>query len=159
MLRASPRRATIPARSSQRLKIAVRGLRKKPDGELVSYLSLTCKEKSPKTAATGFTFLPRYVYHLPVIVRKGELNAKLKITDAKLVASKNNSAVEFMFQHSGTRSLYGNIKVLDSDGSKIGEAIGYSIYQESVIQPFKINLKEKINGKKSIYKNFWMSNE
>ncbi|MFT5815162.1 MAG: hypothetical protein ACI9VT_002933, partial [Psychroserpens sp.] len=147
ILRVSPRRVTIPPLSSQKLKVAARGLRKQRDSEWVSYLSLSCKEKSPDVTAIGITILSSYTFNIPTIVRKGQLNANLTISKAEVVQhSKNTKAVELVLNHSGERSVYGNILIKDAEGNKIGALVNVSIYQEESRKTFNIVLKKAIKG-------------
>jgi hypothetical protein len=147
ILRVSPRRVTIPPLSSQKLKVAARGLRKQRDSEWVSYLSLSCKDKSPDVTAIGITILPSYTFNIPTIVRKGQLNANLTISKAEVVQhSKNTKAVELVLSHSGERSVYGNILIKDAEGNKIGALVNVSVYQEESRKTFNIVLKKAIKG-------------
>ncbi|SFC25570.1 hypothetical protein [Pseudoalteromonas denitrificans] len=149
MLRASPKNVYIPPRASQKVKILARGLKQQIDGEWVSYFNLECKNAEPKLI-NGLNLIPNFVFHIPVVVRKGKLDAIVKITKAKLVKKEKYQIIELVLNRIGQRSLYGDISILDETGDEIGILKGLSHYQQTTDIPISITLKRPPKGKLTI---------
>jgi len=149
MLRASPKNVFIPPRSSQKVKILARGLKQQTDGEWVSYFNLKCKSAEPKLI-NGFNIIPNYIFHIPVVVRKGKLNAIVKITKAKLITTEKSQVIELVLNRIGQRSLYGDISILDETGDVVGILKGLSHYQQTTDIPIRVTLKRPPKGKLTI---------
>jgi len=143
ILRTSPRRVIIPARGAQKVKIIARNIRSLSDGEKNSYLSLRCKD-ADFVAQAGVSLSPNFVFNIPVTVRKGDLKVSGEITDVKHIAE--NNSLDFNFTRKGSRSLYGNIQISDSDG-EIGSVNGITHYLEATTIPYKIMLTRAPKGK------------
>lgn len=145
-LRYSPRRVSIPPNSSQTVRLALKRVKNQPHGEFVSYLRFSCVDDT--RGGTGeVAVTPRINYNIPVIVRFGELTTQGSISDIKLV----NKSLSFNILHSGQRSLYGNIEVVDSNsGDVIGIRKNLSIYVGVTKQRIEMNLQQKPKGELKI---------
>lgn len=146
MLRASPRRVVVPANGSQRVKVIARGLRSITDGEWHSYLSLRCKDLDNELQ-DGVNLVANFVYNIPVTIRKGQLTANAEISEAKLIIQDNLVWVEMLLSRKGSRSVYGNVSIVDENGTLLGELNGVSHYIQATQVPVKISLSQKPVGK------------
>jgi hypothetical protein len=148
-LRLSPKNITIGPKSSQAVKILARGLRKFPDGELHSYLSISCRDKEV-VLADGVNILPNYIFNIPTTVRKGELAVSANINNLKLSQNNNRTAVNFDITRTGNRSLYGDFTVTDEMGNEIGKIIGFSHYMQANVIPVSITLTSQPKGRVTV---------
>jgi P pilus assembly chaperone PapD len=145
----SPRRVTIPANKMQKVKIISPELRRKrlDDGEYVSYIELSCPQSVNSSDRVKLN--ANYQYHIPVIIRKGELTADLKFQNVSL----NNNQLNLEMNKEGNRSTYGSLTVLDSNNKVIGQQTNISHYIQSKIQPLSIPLKAAgVKPYKVVYK-------
>ena len=145
-LRISPKRVKVTAKSSQKVKVLVRGLRSFPDGELHSYLSISCRE-TDVALSNGITILPNFIYNIPVTIRKGELKATAELNNLKVEHHNNSYYLTFDMLREGNRSLYGTFTVTDETGDKIGEISGFTHYIQAKSIPVKVTLTAVPKGK------------
>ncbi|MFT7005710.1 MAG: hypothetical protein ACJAXJ_000209 [Colwellia sp.] len=145
-LRLSPKQVNITAKSSQKVKVIVRGIRNFPDGELHSYLSINCSEAN-LTLKKGINLSPNFIYNIPITIRKGELTATAEIKNLKVENHNNSYSLTFNMLREGNRSLYGDFTVTDETGDKIGEVTGFSHYLQAKSIPVSITLTSAPHGK------------
>jgi len=142
-LRFSPKRVTIAAKASQRVRLALKRVKNQPTGEFVSYLRFSCTDDT-RSATGEIAVTPRINYNIPAIVRIGKLTTQGSISDVSLT----NKLLSFNILHSGQRSLYGNIEVIDSDsGDVIARRKNQSIYVGVTKQRIEIILNSKPSSK------------
>lgn len=146
LVRVSPKRFTIPANSNQKLKVIARQLRRQRNGEWVSYLGITCREATPQLQ-TGVNILPNFNYHIPIVVRKGNLNANLELTDVSLLVTTATPKVKINLKRTGARSIYGDfiVKELNS-GKTLAKQVGISHYLQADVMPFELSLNSIPSG-------------
>ena len=153
-LRFSPKRVTITPNSSQTVRLAIKRVKNQPKGEFVSYLRFSCTDDTRSTSSK-LAVTPRINYNIPVVVRIGELAAQGSISELRLA----NRMLSFDILHSGQRSLYGNVEVIDSNsGDIIGFRKNLSIYVGVTKQRVEINLKHKPKGQLKIQFKETLSN-
>ncbi len=142
-LRFSPKRVTISANASQTVRLALKRVKDQPKGEFVSYLRFSCVDDT-RSAARELVVTPRINYNIPVVVRIGKLTSQGSISKIKL----EKKVLSFDILHSGQRSLYGNIEVIDSDsGNIIARRNNLSIYVGVTTQRIELTLSTKPSGK------------
>jgi P pilus assembly chaperone PapD len=148
MLRISPRRVAIPPMSSQKLKVVARKLRQQDDGEWVSYMSLKCKD-SKEVMSNGLNMSPNFIFNIPVVVRKGDLEAKAQFEKIALTQQSGQYFADVSIRREGERSLYGNIMVFDDTGL-LAIRKGLSHYLQSNVVSMQLPLKQAPKGKVKI---------
>jgi P pilus assembly chaperone PapD len=157
-LRIFPRTVTLAPKESQVVKIQVNQNNKLIDGEYRSHLYFravpkeiplgesTAKDSSNKGVSVKLT--PVYGISIPVIIRIGENNTKVILSDLKFEKEKDNEPfLKFRFNRTGNMSVYGDITIqYISDAGKITSAgfiKGVSVYTPNKFRDIKISLDNK----------------
>lgn len=148
LLRISPRRVVIPGMASQKVKVVARKLRQQKDGEWVSYLSLKCKERQANDGK-GLNMSANFIFNIPVVVRKGNLDVEARFDDLKLLQQQGSYIADVSILRQGERSLYGNVQIFDDTGL-LAVRKGLSHYLQSDKVSLQIPLKQKPSGKVTI---------
>jgi P pilus assembly chaperone PapD len=135
----APRKVSLAPHEPQAIHISARPPQGLPDGEYrVHLLFRAIPPATPVVQAEGeapkgvqFKLTPVYGVTIPVIVRLGNLQAKAGIADVHLEKGDTGPAVGLDLVRSGTRSTYGEVRVLRA-GIKDPIAIqkGIAIYTE-----------------------------
>jgi P pilus assembly chaperone PapD len=134
----APRRVVLPPRQPQTIRIAARAPAGLPDGEYRVHLLFRAIPPAQAPAATpadfkgiGFALTPVYGVTIPVIVRLGNLSAKAGIANVGKAVVEGRPAVALELSRSGSRSTYGEVRVLKA-GLKEPLAIqrGIAVYTE-----------------------------
>ena len=159
MIRYAPRRITLPPDQPQSIRITARPGADLPDGEYRVHMSFRAlPEANPITAepaepVTGVVvqLIPVYGVTIPIIVRKGQLQAEAAIFNPKVVKIGEGSALTLEMSRSGNRSIYGELDVV-APGSKtpVYTARGVAIYPElssrTVELPLASDQAAKLHG-------------
>lgn len=153
MILYAPRKVTLPPNQPQTINIAARAPAGLADGEYrVHLLFRAIPAPRPVTAAAtapakgiSFALTPVYGVTIPVIVRLGNLQAKAGIANVHLVQEGGKPAVAFDLTRSGSRSTFGEIRVMKA-GIKDPIAIqrGIAIYTELGQRSITIPVDEKL---------------
>src|SRR3954447_11140189 len=132
----APRKVTLAPREPQAIRIAARAPQGLPDGEYrVHMLFRAIPPATPVVQPTGeqpkgvqFQLTPVYGVTIPVIIRLGNLEASAGIANVQL---ERGAAVGLDLTRTGTRSTYGEVRVLKA-GVKDPVAIqkGVAVYTE-----------------------------
>jgi len=139
MITYAPRRVTLPPNQPQAIRIGVRPPPDLPDGEYRAHILFRAipdavAPPADATPARGVTIAltPIYGVTIPIIVRKGNLNAAAAIGTAQLVTdAKEGPALSFTLTRTGSRSTYGRIRVTKPGLAKpLVEARGVAVYAE-----------------------------
>ena len=135
----APRKVTLAPRQPQSIHLIARPPQGLPDGEYrVHLLFRAIPPATPVVQTPGeepkgvqFKLTPVYGVTIPVIVRLGNLQAQAGIADVHLENKANGPAVGLDLVRSGSRSTYGEVRVLKA-GIKEPIAIskGIAIYTE-----------------------------
>lgn len=162
-LRIFPRRITLPPNESQVIRLQFRKPINMKEGEYRSHLYFRAEKeitplgmKDPKLDSTQMAvrITPIFGISIPVIIRNGNLNVQLSLSDVSL-AAVNDSAyrVVFNINRSGNKSAYGNLTVeyvpLKGKPIQLALANGVGVYTELEKRNFSmlLNLKEGVNLK------------
>ena len=153
MILYAPRKITLPPNQPQTINIAARAPAGLADGEYrVHLLFRAIPAPRPVTAAAttaakgiSFALTPVYGVTIPVIVRLGNLQAKAGIANVHLVREGGKPAVAFDLTRSGSRSTFGEIRVMKA-GIKDPIAIqrGIAIYTELTQRSIAIPVDDKL---------------
>jgi len=145
MIRFSPRRFTLPSKSSQQVRMMLRTPAGIPDGEYRSHLAIIPEApvqpygdrregtqlKSSQKAGAVLTMLAGA--SIPIIVRKGSLSADVKIEELSARRSGNTININFMVNRTGGKSVYGRLAFVCNAGANetlLKFIRGYTIYAE-----------------------------
>jgi P pilus assembly chaperone PapD len=140
MLIYAPRRVVLAPHEPQAIRIRAIAPQGVPDGEYrVHMLFRAIPPATPVVKAAApeadkglhFQLTPVYGVTIPVIVRLGNLQATAGITNVQLEKKDGNAFVSLDLTRSGTRSTYGEVRVL-KDGVKDPVALqkGVAVYTE-----------------------------
>ena len=160
MIRYSPRRVDIKSKGSQTIRLAVRRPKNLPDGEYISHLAL--KQKPNKQAPVidtvdggssqekelNLKVQPILKIAIPVIVRKGTLNAKALLSGISITKiSDENQFIQFTLHREGNRSLYGDVEIYELDqedntSTRIGYVKGIALYDPTLSRLVKVQLDQ-----------------
>ena len=151
----APRRVTLAPHEPQAIRIAARPPQGLPDGEYrVHMLFRAVPKPSPVVPASSeppkgvqLRLVPIYGVTIPVIVRLGNLNAKSGIADVKLETRDGKPAVGLQLSRSGTRSTFGEVRVLKA-GIKDPIAVqkGVAVYTEVGGRHVALPIDERFAG-------------
>jgi P pilus assembly chaperone PapD len=155
----APRKVTLAPHEPQAIRIAARPPQGLPDGEYrVHMLFRAIPPATPVVQPTGetvkgvqFKLTPIYGVTIPVIVRLGNLQATAGIANVQLEKKKDGEAVGFDITRTGTRSTYGEVRVLkpgvkDPIAMEKGVAVYTEIGTRHVSVPVAPSYKGDISG-------------
>jgi P pilus assembly chaperone PapD len=141
LIRFAPKRVTLSPDQPQSIRV---GLQPEPmstlaDGEYRVHLLFRAIPKADAVTATAekaegvqIKITPIYGVTIPLIIRKGNLNAKAAIANPRLIRDNGRSLLAFDMTRQGEKSVYGNVFI-----SKPGLAMplwsskGIAIYPET----------------------------
>lgn len=137
MILYAPRRVTIAPNQPQTIRIAARAPAGLPDGEYRAHLLFRAVPAPRPVAApsqvkgVSFELIPIYGVTIPVVVRMGNLQAKVGIANVILAQSDGKPAVALDLTRAGDRSVFGDVRVFKA-GVKDPIAIqrGVAVYTE-----------------------------
>ena len=158
MLRFAPRRVSIPAGSSQQVRILLRRPSGIEEAEYRSHLWILTESKpgeyqlhaNNNQQAIRLAIQP--AISLPIFVRHGELKATGSISDASMKRTPNGLRVSFTLNRTGNRSLYGDFTFICKDeGEKVLHQLkGISVYTEIEKRYLDFNIPLKGNSCKKV---------
>ena len=137
MILYAPRRVTIAPGQPQTIRISARAPAGLADGEYRAHLLFRAVPKprpvAPPTEVKGIAFelIPVYGVTIPVVIRMGNLQAKVGIANVQLTSQQGKPAVSMELTRAGDRSVYGDVRVFKA-GIKDPIAIqrGVAVYTE-----------------------------
>jgi hypothetical protein len=137
MILYAPRRVTIAPKETQTIRIAARAPQGLTDGEYRAHILFRAIPKPrpvtprPDMKGVAFELIPVYGVTIPVIVRLGNLQAKVGIANVGLVKKDNKPAVALDLVRNGDRSVYGDLRVFKAGIKEpIAEQRGLAVYTE-----------------------------
>ena len=118
----APRRVTLAPNEPQSIRINARPPKGLPDGEYRVHMlfravppATPVTEKATQDAkGVSFKLIPIYGVTIPVIVRLGNLAVQAAISDVRVEQREGKPAIALQLSRSGTRSTFGDVKVLKS---------------------------------------------
>ena len=133
----APRRVTIAPNEPQTIRIAARAPQGLPDGEYRAHLLFRAvPPPRPVTApkevkGIAFELIPIYGVTIPVVIRMGNLQAKVGIANVQLTKHDGKPAVALDLTRAGGRSVFGDVRVFKA-GIKDPIAVqrGVAVYTE-----------------------------
>jgi P pilus assembly chaperone PapD len=150
MIRYAPRRVTLPPNQPQSIRIGMNPVEGIADGEYRVHMLFRAIPKTTAVTdtdtATGLKIqlTPLYGITIPVIIRKGKLEATASLANARLTRDEDGPVLELDANRSGSRSVYGEFRV-----SKPGQAKpiivqkGLAIYPELKARKIALPLSDE----------------
>jgi P pilus assembly chaperone PapD len=140
MIRYAPRRITLAPGAPQSVRISARPGPELPDGEYRVHMSfraipdpVSVEQAAAADTGQGFQIRlqPIYGVTIPVIVRKGQLEAAATIANPQLVRNGSGATLKLDLTRKGARSVYGEL-VVSARGAKdpLFVARGIAVYPE-----------------------------
>ncbi|HEX9807873.1 MAG TPA: molecular chaperone [Alteraurantiacibacter sp.] len=140
MIRFSPRRVVLPPGQPQMVRISARPDPALPDGEYRAHMSFQGLPKVQPVADQAeagaeeglqIRLVPIYGITIPIIVRKGRLEAVTAISNPRIVRQAGAAMLELDMARSGDRSTFGEIRVIKPGlADPVVLARGIAIYTE-----------------------------
>ena len=136
MVSYAPRRVTLPPNQPQVIRVGARLAPDVADGEYRAHMLFRAVPSAAAVTAApreglSIALTPIYGVTIPVIVRKGALQAVATISDVRLVRGNGETALAFRMTRAGDRSVYGRLRVTRPGLAKpLYEARGIAIYAE-----------------------------
>ena len=153
-LRFFPRQVTLQPGESQVVRMQLRRLPNMADGEYRSHIYFRAvPDEKPlgeedilsDSTAIGIRLTPIFGITIPAIVRIGNLNAKISLSEFNINKQEDGtSLLSFTFNREGDQSVYGDLNVdyMASDGQLINVGIvrGIAVYTPNNIRRFSMQL-------------------
>jgi hypothetical protein len=140
MVRYFPRQVVLPPGQPQVLRVTARPLADLPDGEYRIHLAFNGLPKVPTVgdpAQAGadqqikIQLIPVYSITIPIIVRKGNLEATAAISNPHIVQEAEGPVFALDMARSGTASVFGEIRIIKPGQSDpVFLARGIAVYPE-----------------------------
>ncbi|MEO1046533.1 MAG: molecular chaperone [Pseudomonadota bacterium] len=119
MIRYAPRRVTLPPNQPQAIRIGIRPPAELPDGEYRAHMLFRAiPDVQSVTAASNtdveglaIALTPIYGVTIPIIVRKGRLEATASIANGRIERGEDGPALAFDLARKGQGSTFGEIRV------------------------------------------------
>lgn len=149
MVRYAPRRITLPPNQPQAVRISARPGMELPDGEYRVHMAFRAipdatpvEEQAISQQSGGLTIklTPIYGVTIPVIIRKGQLEAVAALSNPRIVHQSGQDLFEVELDRSGERSVYGEIVVKAANGETVANARGVAVYAELGKRAFSMPL-------------------
>jgi P pilus assembly chaperone PapD len=157
MILYAPRRVTIAPNQPQTIRIAARAPQGLADGEYRVHLLFRAVPPPRPAQAPGqvkgiaFELIPVYGVTIPVVVRMGNLSAKVGIANVALTKQDGKPAVGLELTRAGDRSVFGDVKVFkagirDPIAIQRGVAVYTEIASRRLVVPIKPELAAQAAG-------------
>jgi P pilus assembly chaperone PapD len=140
MVRYFPRQVVLPPGQPQVLRVTARPLADLPDGEYRIHLAFNGLPKVPTVgdeAQAGadqqlkIQLIPVYSITIPIIIRKGNLEATAAISNPHIVQEAEGPVFELDMARSGNASVFGEIRIMKPGQSDpVFLARGIAVYPE-----------------------------
>ncbi|HEX8376615.1 MAG TPA: hypothetical protein VF602_02280 [Pedobacter sp.] len=155
-LRIFPRTITLGPNEAQSIKLQTIRTSDLPAGEYRSYLyfravpNLTplgdTKSKADTAKNISIKLIPLFGLSIPAIIRVGETNSNISISDISLDSTNSAPKLKITFNRTGNSSVYGHlfIKYIAPDGTErqVGVAKGLAIYTPNKKRYFTLELEQ-----------------
>ncbi|RZK47663.1 MAG: molecular chaperone [Pedobacter sp.] len=151
-IRFYPRTVTLAPNESQTVKMQITKASEMLPGEYRSHLYFRAVptgkplgEKEPAAdSLISINIVPVFGISMPVIIRVGETDAQIQLSELALRESANGPALDITFQRSGNMSVYGDVVVdhISSTGqsTRVGNVNGLAVYSPNPKRKFRLAL-------------------
>lgn len=153
-LRFFPRSVTLAPNEAQTVKIQIIRTAEMAPGEYRSHLYFRAvPNKKPlgerdvqKDSSISVRLVPIFGISLPVIIRVGESNTQVNLSDLSVTDKDKSPSLQITFNRKGNMSVYGDVLVdhISSDGkvSRVGIVRGLAVYAPNVTRHFNLALNK-----------------
>jgi len=160
-LRIFPRKVVLPPGESQTIRMQYRKPTDLKEGEYRSHLYFRAEKEASAlgmntanadTTRMSVSITPVFGISIPVIIRNGNLDYKMSLTDLALTTVNDTvSSLTFNINRAGLRSSYGNLKVtfVPAVGKAfdVGMANGVGVYTDLSARKFNMYIRNKVDQK------------
>jgi P pilus assembly chaperone PapD len=158
VIRYAPRRVTLPPNQPQSIRVGLQPAQTLPDGEYRAHMLFRAIPKAPaadaaQDAGNGLKIqlIPIYGISIPIIIRKGKLEATAALSNVRMTKDNEGPALEFDMTRKGSKSVFGEIHVTKPGVSEpLTVAKGIAIYPEissrNVSLPLEPEVAAKMHG-------------
>lgn len=158
VIRYAPRRVTLPPNQPQSIRVGLQPIDSLPDGEYRAHMLFRAIPKAPaagseEDAGNGLKIqlIPIYGISIPVIVRKGSLQATAALSNARVGKDNEGPTLEFDMTRKGEKSVFGEVHVTRAgEAEPVMVAKGIAIYPEIasriVSLPMSPDIAAKMRG-------------
>jgi P pilus assembly chaperone PapD len=158
VIRYAPRRVTLPPNQPQSIRVGLQPTDSLPDGEYRAHMLFRAIPKAPaagsaEDAGNGLKIqlIPIYGISIPVIVRKGNLQATAALSNLRIGKDNEGPTLEFDMTRQGDKSVFGEVHVTKAgEAEPIMVAKGIAIYPEIasriVSLPMSPDIAAKVRG-------------
>lgn len=148
MISYAPRRVTLPPNQPQTIRIGARLPEGLADGEYRAHMLFRAIPDTQPAIAEGTTrpgltiaLTPIYGVTIPVIVRKGNLDASAVLSDVRIDRAGGKPSLAFRIARTGSRSVYGRIRLTrPGRAAPLYEARGIAVYAEIAAREVSLEL-------------------
>jgi P pilus assembly chaperone PapD len=155
VIRYAPRRVTLPPNQPQSIRVGLQPLDTLPDGEYRAHMLFRAIPKAQPVAAPEesgnelkIQLIPIYGITIPVIVRKGNLQATAALSNVRMAKDNEGPALEFDMSRTGDKSVFGEIHVTKPGVAEpITVAKGIAIYPEIASRNVSLPLEPEVAAK------------
>jgi P pilus assembly chaperone PapD len=155
VIRYAPRRVTLPPNQPQSIRIGMQPIGDLPDGEYRAHMLFRAIPKTPAADTVldagkdlKIQLIPIYGISIPIIVRKGNLEATAALSNVRMTKDNEGPALEFDMTRKGTRSVFGEIHVTKPGVAEpITVAKGIAIYPEITSRNVSLPLEPEVAAK------------
>lgn len=156
-IRFFPRTVTLAPNEAQVVKMQLIRINELKPGEYRSHVyfravpkeaALGTEELKKDTTSIGVRLTPIFGIIIPVIINVGESTMKVNLSDMKIENIGDTiSRLQFAFNRTGNRSVYGDIKVEyvspQSVATPVGIVRGIAVYTPNPVRRFQMDLDPK----------------
>lgn len=155
VIRYAPRRVTLPPNQPQSIRIGLQPTDILPDGEYRAHMLFRAIPKTPAADAPQevgsglkIQLIPIYGISIPIIVRKGNLQATAAMSNVRIGKDNEGSTLEFDLSRQGDKSVFGEIHVTKPGVSEpLSVAKGIAIYPEIASRNVSLPLPPEVAAK------------
>lgn len=146
-IRLSPRQTVLKPKQTQKIRIMSRLKSDAPDGEYRSHLLIQeIPDAKPaesaaneSTSELGIDVRAIFGISIPVILRKGELDAQVSLSDAKIIQIEEKPYLQLRVNRSGNKSILGTARIFTGD-KKVGILKNVAVYMSTPYRVISIKL-------------------
>lgn len=155
VIRFAPRRVTLPPNQPQSIRVGMQAAEGLPDGEYRAHMLFRAIPKAPavdsaQEVATGLKIqlIPIYGISIPIIVRKGNLQATAAMSNVRMGTNNEGPTLEFDLNRQGNKSVFGEIHVTKPGVAEpLSIAKGIAIYPEIASRTVSLPLPAEVAAK------------
>ena len=152
MVRYAPKRVTLPPNQPQSIRIGIQALEGFPDGEYRAHMLFRAIPKTQAVTAAPdiengvqIQLIPVYGVTIPIIVRKGKLQAVAALANPRIGKENDVPMLLFDLSRTGTRSVFGDVKVSRPGVvAPVFQAKGIAIYPEITERVVSIPIPDEV---------------